>query len=169
MPEHVDIVIRPPQPGDGDGLAHTWLDAGTYYAHLQPDLFQIPEADGLAASIEAELLGAAEHTFVRVAEVDAQVVGFIGAGIRPPLANASRQLVRDLGLTQLVIDALVVQQAYWHRGVGRQLVEAAEAWGQSKGAVVVLVDTFIESPVSVPFYEQTMAYRRKSVRFRKAL
>src|SRR5439155_4937426 len=42
-----DVLIRPPRVGDGEGIARVWLDAATYYAALDPDLFQVPSTDGL--------------------------------------------------------------------------------------------------------------------------
>ena len=108
----VDVLIRAPRAGDGDGLARSWLDAGAYYAHLNPDLFQIPQADGLAQSFEEWLLSMpSEDAYALVAEKDRQVVGFITAAVERP----------------------------------------------------------IESPLSVPFYEQRMGYSRRALRFRKEL
>jgi GNAT superfamily N-acetyltransferase len=54
----------------------------------------------------------------------------------------------------------VVQAAYRRRGVGTRLLEAVEAWGRANGATLISLDTFIESPLSVPFYEQRMGYQR---------
>ena len=54
------------------------------------------------------------------------------------------------------------------RGVATLLVEKAEAWGREQGASVVLLDTWAESPVSVPFWER-MGYGRRSIVFRKPL
>ena len=46
---------------------------------------------------------------------------------------------------------------------------AAEAWGRSQNAVIALLDTYSESPISIPFYEQRMGYRRRAVHLRKSL
>ena len=45
------LALRPPRPGDGPALARCWLDAGASYAALNPTLFQVPAADGLAQSL----------------------------------------------------------------------------------------------------------------------
>ena len=45
----------------------------------------------------------------------------------------------------------------WRRGAGRALLETAEAWGRDRGAEAVRLDTWAESPVSVPFCERGMA------------
>ena len=55
-------------------------------------------------------------------------------------------------------------------GEGSQaLLTAAEAWGRDRGAEVVRLDTYADSPVSVPFYEQRMGYQRRSIVFQKPL
>jgi GNAT superfamily N-acetyltransferase len=59
--------------------------------------------------------------------------------------------------------------AYKRQGVATKLVHAAEDWGREHGAVVAVCDTFIESPLSVPFWEPRMGYKRRSIIFRKRL
>jgi len=48
-------------------------------------------------------------------------------------------------------------------------MDAAEEWGRSNGAAIALLDTYVGSPVSVPFYEQRMGYERRALYFRKTL
>jgi GNAT superfamily N-acetyltransferase len=166
----MDLTIRTPHAGDGDGLARGWLDAGAYYAKLNPDLFQIPEGDGLAPWLEEQVLShSSDNSLTLVAEMDQQAVGYISATIQPPDAAAAFDMLRDWGLVRMVIGALIVQEAYRHQGVGTRLMQAAEEWGRSKGAVIALLDTYIDSPLSMPFYEVHMGYSRRALRFRKEL
>ena len=58
---------------------------------------------------------------------------------------------------------------YKRQGVATLLVQAAERWGHAHGASVAICDTFIGSPLSMPFWEQRMGYERQSVIFRKPL
>ena len=51
----------------------------------------------------------------------------------------------------------------------RQLMDAAEAWGRSHGATLALLDTYVHSEVSVPFYEHGLGYVRHSLHFHKRL
>ena len=70
------VILRAPRAGDGDGLARSWLDAGADYAKLNPDLFQIPQADGLAQQLEKWLLSfTSEDACALVAEKDGQGCG----------------------------------------------------------------------------------------------
>jgi GNAT superfamily N-acetyltransferase len=72
-------------------------------------------------------------------------------------------------MDRLVVDALVVQQEHWRHGAGGALLDAAETWGRSRGAHVARLDTYIGSPVSVPFYEDRMGYERRAIVFQKQL
>jgi hypothetical protein len=48
-------------------------------------------------------------------------------------------------------------------------MEAVEQWGRDRGAVLVLLDTWVRSPQSVPFYQRRMGYQRASIVFEKRL
>ena len=163
------ITVRAPRPGDGAGMARAWLSATAYYAGLDPEHFQVPSAEGLAESFEAGLGTGGEDALMLVAELDGQVAGWLTARIEHPAASAARQMVREHGWTRLFIDALLVDQAVWREGAGTALLTAAEAWGRDRGAEVVRLDTYADSPVSVPFYEQRMGYQRRSIVFQKPL
>jgi GNAT superfamily N-acetyltransferase len=166
-----ELVIRDIRPGDGGGCARAWLDAGRYYAALVPEVIQEPDADGLVEWFEQAIGEERDGDALwRVAE-DPQhgVVGMIEAAIVGPAPDANRQLQRDLSRTRLIVNLLAVAEGYRRRGVGMALMEAAEEWGRSKGAVVVVTDTNLSSPLSVPFYEERMGYRRQAVLLRKVI
>jgi GNAT superfamily N-acetyltransferase len=165
----MSVTVRVPKPGDGAGMARVWLSAAGYYADLEPAYFQVPPAEALAESFEADLGTADEDTLTLVAELDGQVAGWLTARIERPAPGAARQMVREPGWTRLFIDALLVDQAVWREGTGTALLAAAEAWGRDRGADVVRLDTYAGSPVSVPFYEQRMGYQRRSIVFQKWL
>jgi GNAT superfamily N-acetyltransferase len=165
-----EVVIRRPRVGDGEGVARAWIEAGQYYAEVNPRLFQVPEADGLAAWFEQWLLtGNSDSARLLVAEIAGEVVGAVLATIHQPIANATRQLIRELGLIRLEIDLIIVAEAYRRHGIGTRLMLAAEEWGREKGAAVSLLNTYVDSQLSVPFYEHRMGYSRRALRFRKDL
>ena len=164
------LVVRPAQAGDAADLARNWLEAARHYAELDADAFQVPAADGLVEWFE-QLLGRprSEDAVWLVAEVDDRVVGDVVARLEPPVEDAPRQLLRDLGRVRLRVDALAVEEAYRRRGVGARLMRAVEEWGWAKGAVRSVLTTYEASPLSVPFYERGMGYRRRSIVFEKRL
>ena len=163
------MLIRDVRPGDGEGCARVWLEAGRHYAELVPEVIQVPEADGLAGWFEEAIAEEREHLWRVADEPGAGVVGIVEAAVVPPAPDARRQLQRDLGRTRLVVNLLAVAEGYRRRGVGTALMEAAEEWGRSRGARVVVTDTNLSSPLSVPFYENRMGFTRQAVILRKAL
>ena len=167
MPEH----IRPPRPGDGQGMARVWLSAGAYYADLDPAHFQLPSAEGLAECFEADIEATSADTGALrlVAERDSTVTGWLSAHVEHPVASIAHQLVRELGWIRLIVNALVVHRAVWREGIGGTLLTEAESWGRHLGARVVRLDTYADGPVAVPFYERHMGYQRRSILFQKPL
>jgi GNAT superfamily N-acetyltransferase len=149
-----------------------WMDIATYYTNLDPDLFQMPDREQLQHRFDElalrELHAQADDA-AWVAETDGQIAGLLFARLEPPLASAGRQLLPDLARTRLIVEALGVRTRFWRRGIGRLLLEQAEGWGRSRGATLVLLDTYIHSPVSVPFYENGMGYAQRSLHLRKSL
>jgi GNAT superfamily N-acetyltransferase len=170
MSETMQITVRPRRPGDAEDLARAWLDAGRYYAELAPETFQVPEADGLTEFLERDADGSGEADVRQVvAEVDRRVVGAAVGRIEAPMASARYQLQRQLSQTRLIIDMVVVEEAFRRSGVGGLLMEALEEWGRERGAAVALLDTYPESALSRPFFEERMGYRRRSTRLIKSL
>jgi GNAT superfamily N-acetyltransferase len=166
----MDVIVRPARPGDGADLARGWLEGSRYYTALDSERFQVPESDGLAEWFE-ELLARprTEDELWLVAEVDGAVVGTINAVLQRPIDTAARQVLRSLGSTRLLVEALGVEAAHQRHGIATRLLGAAEQWGRDRGALLSSLDTWTGSPVSVPFYERRMGYQRVSIVFEKRL
>lgn len=165
-----EVLVRPPRSCDGVGAARAWLDFAEYYTKLDPDSFQVPRDEGLSDWLEDRLLGvySADH-FVRVAELGGEVVGFIDATFLPPDREAPWQLVREVVVPRVFVNALAVQARHWRGGIGTKLMNAVEEWARVRQARLIVLDTYTKSPISVPFYEQRMEYTRQSLRFAKRL
>jgi GNAT superfamily N-acetyltransferase len=165
----VGLNIRQAIPGDGAAIARVHRENAAYYVGLAPDLFRLPEDDGL---IEFADPGPDDNTSTKlfiVAEFADEVVGHLYAELISPSESDRFQSPSDMSEVRLFIHALSVLQEYWRRGIATALVETAEAWGRERGATVALCDTWPESPVSRPFWEQRMNYETRSVRLRKRL
>jgi GNAT superfamily N-acetyltransferase len=165
----MSVTVRPARPGDGAAIVQVWASAAGYYAALDPEHFRVPRGRGMAERWDA-LLGHEDEASLRlVAEVDGAVVGWLSAHIEPPGEEAEVQITREQSWTRLMVDALIVDHQRWRHGAGTALMEAAEAWGRWHGAQVARLDTYADSPVSVPFYEERMGYQRRSIVFQKRL
>jgi GNAT superfamily N-acetyltransferase len=164
------LVVRAARASDAADLARNWIEVARHFVELDPEAAQVPSTDGLVEFFET-LLGRprSEDSVWLVAAVGGQVIGDISARLERPAEDAARQVVRYLGEIRVYVDALGVAEAYRRQGVGTQLMEAVEQWGRDRGAVCVMLDTYARSPLSVPFYERRMGYRRRSIVFEKRL
>ena len=164
------VFIREFQAGDGVGIAQIIRENGAYHAQLAPDYFRQPDEEGLVDFIEADAdWRDAPENFCRVAEIESEVAGCIEATIQPPLVTARWQSQRDLGAPRLFIGFVQTADRFKRSGVATSLVDAAEQWGREHSAVVATCDTYIDSPLSVPFWETRMGYERRAVILRKRL
>ena len=164
-----DVTVRAAVTGDGREMARIWLACARYYAELEPELFRVPFEEGMAEAFETSVRTREANELLLVAEGDGHLVGMVEARLVPPMPNADVQMVRHARLSHVVVDSLMVDPTSWRQGIGTKLMEAVESWGRERGAILARLDTFAESPVSVPFYEERLGYRRRSVIFEKPL
>lgn len=94
-----------------------------------------------------------------VATLDKQVVGVCGVNRRVAVHRSA-----PLGR----ISVLVVAEEAQGRGIGRMLVEAAEAWFRKQGCTLVEVTSNDRRTQAHAFYRH-MGYERTSIRFAKTL
>ena len=166
----LDVVVREYRDGDAPGIVEISRENARFYTALAPDYFRMPDEDGFVDLIEndSEWRDAPENLAL-VAEVNGQLAGYLEASVQSPLETARWQAQRDLGHVRLAISFVGTADAFKRKGVATRLVEAAEDWGRSKGASIAICDTYVDSPLSVPFWEQRMGYRRRAVSLRKSL
>jgi ribosomal protein S18 acetylase RimI-like enzyme len=167
-----NVVVRDARADDAAAIAHLAQANGRVAVELAPELFRVPDAEGLVDFIAEDEDWRAEATnLALVADVAGEVAGYLEASIQPPLESAPWQGQHDLAETRLFINYVGRAPAHQRRGVATALVEAAEAWGCELGATVATLDTWIDSPMSVPLWERRMGwgYHRRSIIFRKLL
>jgi GNAT superfamily N-acetyltransferase len=147
------------------------LGTSAYHVEIAPDVYRLPDEEGLVEFFERGIEeGSSTHNFLAlVAEVDGVVAGYLEAQLLLPLETARWQSHPDLSRPRLSINALATARPYQRRGVATRLVHVAEAWGRDRGATVVICETWIDSPMSIPFWERRMGYERRAVVLRKPL
>ncbi|MFF0578869.1 GNAT family N-acetyltransferase [Streptosporangium saharense] len=161
--------VRAARDGDGNGVAGAWRDSAEFYRELAPEAFQVPAEDGLSGWLEDKLVNHDGNTLALVADHEGEAVGFVHASFLSPHEDAERQMTRDVGLPRVFVNALAVRRAHWRGGAGTGLMRAVERWGRERGARLLTLEAFADSPVSVPFYENGMGYERYAVVFAKPL
>ncbi|HEX8789615.1 MAG TPA: GNAT family N-acetyltransferase [Polyangiaceae bacterium] len=110
--------------------------------------------DGPFAEHEAEataiLSGSPPSTLplvVLVAELDGAVVGFVEVGLRSHADGCDAE--RAVGF----IEGWYVEPEHRRRGVGRALVQAAEAWARSRGCREMGSDALVDNDASLLAHE----------------
>jgi GNAT superfamily N-acetyltransferase len=168
--EKLALTIREARDDDAAGIARLGQENSGYYVQLAPELFRLPDEEGLVEFIENDReWREGPENLALVAEDDGAIAGYLEASLQRPDETARWQGQRDLSEIRLFINFVGTADAYKRHGVATKLVQAAEEWGRERGAVVALCDTFIESPLSVPFWERRMGYERRAIIFRKRL
>jgi GNAT superfamily N-acetyltransferase len=166
----VAVTIRDARDDDAVGIARLARENSAYYAQLAPEHFRLPDEEGLAKFIENDREWRERRdTLALVAEDEDAIAGYLEASLQFPDETARWQAQRDLSDIRLFINFVGTADAYKRQGVATELVSAAEEWGRQRGAVVAVCDTFIDSPLSVPFWEHRMNYERRAIIFRKRL
>jgi GNAT superfamily N-acetyltransferase len=165
-----EVQIREFRAGDGVGIAQMLRENGAYHAQLAPDYFKQPDEEGLVEFVENDSeWRESPYNLCLVADIEGEVAGCIEATIQPPMGTAQWQSQRDLSAPRLFIGFVQTADRFKRSGVATSLVEAAEQWGREQGAVVAICDTYIDSPLSLPFWETRMGYERRAVILRKRL
>ncbi|GAA1534057.1 hypothetical protein GCM10009827_060180 [Dactylosporangium maewongense] len=165
------MVVRQVQAGDGPGRARLWQESGAFFAGLDPATAQEPQTDGLVEWHEELHARYADDPTVLmlVAEQDGDIVGAAVARVEEPLPTAHWQLQRDLAHRRVHVDALTVAGGARRGGVGSALMAEVERWAVERGAAAIMLETGVDNPTSMPFYERRMGYTRHEVVFRKDL
>ena len=120
----------------------------------------------MAEWIEADLATMGEDWICFVADEERRIVGQVEAKLHPPMGSARFQTMTDLGEVRGEVNSLGVLSSHRRRGIGRALMAEVEGWLKARGAQVILLDTFLRSPESIPFYD-AIGYTRTSIIFEK--
>jgi GNAT superfamily N-acetyltransferase len=165
-----NILIRRAEAADAAGIGTLSQENNAIYASMAPDLFRVPDLEGLVELLAGDTEWRADpNNLALVATVGDDIAGYLEASIQPPLETAPSHGSIDVGETRLFINYLGTRPTHHRQGIATRLVQAAEDWGRLKGATIATCDTWIDSPLSMPFWEVRMGYRRKNVIFRKRL
>ena len=149
------LTIRAATADDAAGIARVYMESAEYHAGLEPARYWIPSIDSIIAQYRER--GRSSQTngdaVTLLAELDAQVVGFVDAR----LDRSSDPMHRDLTYCHVVEIAVAVQ--HQSQGVGERLLTAAEDWGRHRGAHLASLEFLAANTRASAFYQRRMGYR----------
>jgi GNAT superfamily N-acetyltransferase len=132
----VEIVIRSATPADAERLVRLLGVLFSIEADFRPD----PERQRRGIAL---MLAEPERRLVLVAERAGEVVGMVTAQLVVSTAE---------GATAALVEDTIVDAAERGRGVGRRLLEAAEAWAAARGATRLQLLADRENDPALRFY-----------------
>lgn len=144
------IVVRRAVPGDAAALVRLAREVGA-----EPEGWLITNGEWRTASEERRYLRATRrhtHAAVFVAETEEGIVGRISLARD---VHPASEHVADLGL--------MVAASHRRIGVGRALMEAAEAWAREVGVRKLELHVFPHNEAAVALYEG-LGYEREGYR-----
>jgi ribosomal protein S18 acetylase RimI-like enzyme len=155
------VSVRAAVHEDADQLANVRVDYAAFHAQLDPSVFRTLDSEEVRRAYAERLALAGELTLV--ADVGDEVAGLVELKLERPagLGNIHRALLYGY------VEDLAVLERYRRRGVGRQLMLAAEAWAQRQGARSMLLNTHPKNEAALRFYREAMGYETVGVTLRK--
>ena len=149
------LTIRAATADDAAGIARVYMESAEYHARLEPDRYRLPSLDAITAQYRerGRLSRTNGDAITLVAELDAQVAGFVDAR----LDRSPDPMHRDLTYCHIVEIAVAVQ--HQGQGIGERLLTAAEDWGRQRGAQLASLEFLAANTRASAFYQRRMGYR----------
>lgn len=154
------IEIRPAVPKDADGIARIFLESAEYHAELDPERYEIPAVERIAARYREgrqHPSDAAVEAATLVAEFTGEILGFVDARLERSPDAMHRQMIF------CVIAEIAVRRGHRSQGIGSRLLRAAEDWGRRLGAEFGLLEYHTANARASLFYQERMGYRPAAV------
>jgi ribosomal protein S18 acetylase RimI-like enzyme len=129
-------MIRLATPADDEAILRIYLQSAHHHAAIDPERYRIPTIVNRSK----------DQTLV--AELNSEVVGF--ADLR--LDRSPDPMHRDLLYCHIV--EIAVDENHRSQGIGAALMQAAEAWGRSRGAQLISLEYNAANPRAGEFYER---------------
>jgi len=158
----MELTIREAVTADYAAICDIFAEADDLHRQHLPHIFQKPP--GLARERDYILgLLADENVGLFLAQVGSQVVGLVCVQ-----ARAAPDAPILVPRRYANVDSLVVKQGFRRRGIGRALMERAQAWAQAKGLDNIELHVWEFNQEAIAFYER-LGYENLSRRMGKRL
>lgn len=151
------ILVRPFEPErDADAVAEALVDSSIHHSSLEPERYEVLDP----ASIAEDYRRGRQHPTgtpvderaTLVAELDGRVVGVIDVRVAHP--GGSHRPLRYGYVAEIAVAAPARR-----RGVGAELLRAAEAWARDRDCAYAVLDFNVRNDDARRFYRDRMGYR----------
>lgn len=156
----METHIRKATANDYDDLGELFNEVDGLHRVNLPHIFQKP--DGAAREKDYYLrLVADENIGLFVVEADEELIGFVHVFIRDtPIFPVI------IPQHYAVIDGIGVKSEFQNHGIGKMLMEKAQEWATTNGAVFIELNVYEFNKNAISFYER-LGYHVSSRRMRK--
>jgi GNAT superfamily N-acetyltransferase len=147
MGVEVDLVVRLAVLADAEAIQRLVAELDAFHAQELPSEFRVPPEPRFGSGEVAAIISN-DDAGLFVVEQGGEVVGMIYLEIEE--ASASHR-VRD---PSCWVSNVVVRRDAQRQGIGRLLMEAAEAWARSKGLARVKFQVWEFNASAIALYER---------------
>jgi ribosomal protein S18 acetylase RimI-like enzyme len=158
----MELTIREATAADYADICDIFEEADALHRDHLPHIFQKPPGPVREQEYILGLL-ADENAGLFLAQLGSQVVGLVCV-----LAREAPAVPTFVPRRYATVDSLVVKQSFRRRGIGRALMERAQAWAQAKGLDNIELHVWDFNQEAIAFYEQ-LGYENLSRRMGKRL
>lgn len=160
-----DIKIREAQPEDGPAVAHIYAQSADAHVVYDSEIYSAADTSSIASSFVTE--GPMTHcSALLVAELDGDVVGFMQLEFAPPSPLPTMYGWSRGGKVE--VEELAVEESLRGHGVGRLLLNAADAWAAERGVKTLALSCATANTGAQGLYKSE-GYRETGVKFQKKL
>ena len=158
----MEISIRKVTIDDYDAMCELFKEVDALHSEHLPHVFQRPEG---AAREREHYLGllADEGVCLLVAQSGSDLVGYVHAIMKDapavPLFVPRRYAV---------VDEVLVRSGFQFHGIGRRLMDEAQAWAAANGATSIELNVYEFNENAIAFYER-LGYHTLSRKMSKEL
>ena len=142
------MIVRGAAPYDYEALCVVIREIDDYHQVALPHFFRRNPGEARPLSWLMDILANPEMTLL-VAEKDGELIGFLWGMLR-----AAPDTPFHMPRRWLLVDMLGVSEAYRGQGVGRALMEQAEAWAKAQGVSEVELSVWEFNQGAQAMYEK---------------
>jgi ribosomal protein S18 acetylase RimI-like enzyme len=158
----MQVTIREAVASDFESLCILFDEGDARHREMLPWIFRKPPGAAREKKYVQDLI-ADEATGFFVAQAGDRLVGLIAVAIRQ-----APELPIFVPRRYAVVDTLVVKREFQRTGIGRALMEQAQAWADAEGAESIELNVWAFNQEAVAFYK-TLGYGTVSYKMSKRL